>query len=95
MRSHHTPPLLRENTELGLAARIDGGMTMSIRSSTAAFVATLVLAFCGPLHAGPEGQLLLSTAHAQSKVRTVREAANGYRFSWVYPEACNSAIAER
>src|SRR5215510_9109610 len=45
------------------------GMTMSVRSS-AAFVATLALAVCGPLYTGPEGQLLLPTAHAQSKPRT-------------------------
>src|SRR5262249_22125939 len=44
-------------------------MTMSVRSSAAAFVATLALAICGPLYAGPEGQLLLPTAHAQSKPR--------------------------
>src|SRR5262245_65764086 len=45
-------------------------MTMSVRSSAAAFVATLALAICGPLYTGPEGQLLLPTAHAQSKPRT-------------------------
>jgi hypothetical protein len=70
MRSHHTLPLPREIRELRLAAHIDGGMTMSVRSSVAAFVATLVLAVCGPLHTGPDGQLLPSTAHAQSKPRT-------------------------
>src|SRR5215475_11861243 len=70
MRSHHTLPLLREIRELRLAAHIDGGMTMSVRSSAAAFVATLALAICGPLYTGPDGQLLLPTAHAQSKPRT-------------------------
>src|SRR5215471_13332210 len=45
-------------------------MTMSVRSSAAAFVAILALAVCGPLYTGPEGQLLLPTAHAQSKPRT-------------------------
>src|SRR5262245_62345541 len=69
MRSQHALPLLREIRELRLAAHIDGGMTMSVRSSVAAFVATLALAICGPLHTGPDGQLL-STAHAQSKPRT-------------------------
>src|SRR5262249_4992353 len=44
-------------------------MTMSVRSSVAAFVATLALAICGPLYTGPEGQRLLPTAHAQSKPR--------------------------
>ena len=43
---------------------------MSVRSSAAAFVASLALAICGPLYTGPEGQLLLPTAHAQSKPRT-------------------------
>src|SRR5262252_8474850 len=70
MRSHHALPLPREIKELRLAAHIDGGMTMSVRSSAAAFVATLALAICGPLYTGPEGQLLLPTAHAQSKPRT-------------------------
>jgi|SRR5215470_1378926 len=45
-------------------------MAMSVRSSAAAFVATLVFAVCGPLHTGSDGQLLPSTAHAQSKSRT-------------------------
>jgi HlyD family secretion protein len=45
-------------------------MTMSVRSSAAAFAATLALAVCGSLHTGPDGQLLPSTAHAQSKPRT-------------------------
>src|SRR5262245_59731463 len=49
---------------------MDGGMTMSVRSSAASFVATLVLAVCGPLYTGPDGQLLPSIAHAQSKPRT-------------------------
>src|SRR5262245_27390386 len=44
-------------------------MTMSVRSSAAAFVAILALAICGPLYTGPEGHLL-PTAHAQSKPRT-------------------------
>src|SRR5262249_62277367 len=70
MRSHHALPLLREIRKLRLAAHIDGGMTMSVRSSAAAFVATLALAVCGPLYTGPDGQLLPSTAHAQSKPRT-------------------------
>src|SRR5262245_16455797 len=48
------------------------GMTMSVRSSVAASVATLVLAVCGPLYTGPEGQLLSSTAHAESKLRTAQ-----------------------
>src|SRR5262245_29939270 len=65
MRSHHTLPLLREIAGLRLAARIDGGMTMSVRSSAAAFVATLVFAVCGPLETGLEGQLLPSPAQAQ------------------------------
>src|SRR5215469_14349957 len=70
MRSHHALPLPREIKELRLAAHIDGGMTMSVRSSVAAFVATLAFAICGPLDTGPDGQLLPSTAHAQSKSRT-------------------------
>src|SRR5260370_22568844 len=45
-------------------------MTMSVRSSAAAFAATLALAVCGPLYTGSDGQLLPSTAHAQSKPRT-------------------------
>ena len=45
---------------------------MSVRPSAAAFVATLALAVCGPLYTGPEGQLLLSTAHAQSKLLTAQ-----------------------
>src|SRR5262249_4682603 len=45
-------------------------MTMSVRSSAAAFVATLFFAVCGPPHAGPDGHLLPSTAHAQTKPRT-------------------------
>src|SRR5262249_17942980 len=45
-------------------------MTMSVRSSAAVLVATLVLAVCGSLYADPGGQLLPSTAHAQSKPRT-------------------------
>ena len=40
---------------------------MSVRSSAAAFVATLALAVCGPLYTAPEGQLLPSTAHAQAQ----------------------------
>ena len=56
--SHHILPLLREITE------------PSVRLSAAAFIATLVLAVCGPLYAGPDRQLLPSTAHAQSKPRT-------------------------
>src|SRR5262245_65366322 len=72
MRLHHTLPLLREIPKLRLTARIDGGMTMSVRSSAAAFVATLVLAVCGPLYTGAEGQLLLSNAYAQSKLRTAQ-----------------------
>jgi hypothetical protein len=72
VRSHHTLPLLRESTELRLAARIDGGMTMSVRLSAAAFVATVVLAVCSPLYICPQGQLLPSTAHAESKLRTAQ-----------------------
>ena len=45
---------------------------MSVRLSAAAFVATLALAVCGPLYICPEGQLLLSTAHAESKLRTAQ-----------------------
>src|SRR5260370_1004528 len=45
-------------------------MTMSVRSSAAPFAATLALAVCGPLYTGSDGQLLPSTAHAQSKPRT-------------------------
>src|SRR5260370_23220047 len=45
-------------------------MTKSVRSSAAAFVATLALTVCGPLCTGPEGQLLVSTAHAQSKQKS-------------------------
>src|SRR5215472_9809708 len=45
-------------------------MTMSVRLSAAAFVATLALAVCGRLYTVPDGQLLPSTAHAQSKPRT-------------------------
>jgi multidrug efflux pump subunit AcrA (membrane-fusion protein) len=37
-----------------------------------AFVATLALAVCGPLYTGAEGQLLLSNAYAQSKLRTAQ-----------------------
>src|SRR5262249_9040551 len=47
-------------------------MTMSVRSSAAAFVATLVFGVCGPLYTGPDGELLLSTAHAQSKPKTAQ-----------------------
>src|SRR5712691_6165503 len=47
-------------------------MTMSVRSSAAAFVATLALAVCGPLDTGLEGQLPPSTAHAQSELRTAQ-----------------------
>ena len=47
-------------------------MTMSVRSSAAAFVATLALAVCGPLYTGSGGQLLPSAAHAQSKPRTAQ-----------------------
>src|SRR5262245_28180120 len=47
-------------------------MTMSVRSSAAAFVATLALAVCGPLHTGPDGRFLPSTAHAQSKPGTAQ-----------------------
>src|SRR5262249_62409200 len=72
MRSHHTLPLRRKIRELRVAAHIDGGMTMSVRSSVAASVATLVLAVCGPLYTGPEGQLLSSTALAESKLRTAQ-----------------------
>ena len=36
LRSHYILPLLREITELRLAARIDGGTTMSVRSSVRA-----------------------------------------------------------
>src|SRR5262245_24359266 len=72
MRSHHALPLPREIKELRLAAHIDGGMTMSVRSSAAAFVAALALGICGPLDTGPDGELLLSTAHAQSKPRTAQ-----------------------
>src|SRR4029450_8711958 len=71
-RSHHTLPLVRESTELRLAAPIDGGMTMSTRLSAAAFWATLALAVCGPLYICPQGQLLPSTAHAESKMRTAQ-----------------------
>ena len=49
---------------------------MSVRSSAAAFVATLALAICGPLYTGPDGQLLPSTAHAQSKPRSSQPAQN-------------------
>src|SRR5262249_13909082 len=70
MRLHHSVQLLREIRELRLAAHIDGEMPMSVRSSAAVFVATLALAICGPLYTGPDGQLLPSTAHAQSKPRT-------------------------
>jgi HlyD family secretion protein len=45
---------------------------MSTRLSAAAFVATLVLAVCGPLYICPQGQLLPSTAHAESKMRTAQ-----------------------
>ncbi len=45
---------------------------MSVRLSAAAFVATLALAVCGPLYTGAEGQLLLSNAYAQSKLRTAQ-----------------------
>jgi HlyD family secretion protein len=45
---------------------------MSVRLSAAAFVATLALAVCGPLYICPQGQLLLSTAHAESKLRTAQ-----------------------
>ena len=46
---------------------------MSVRSSAAAFIATLALAVCGPLYTGPEDQLLVSTAHAQSKQKSPTE----------------------
>src|SRR5258707_14192214 len=45
-------------------------MTMSVRSSAAAFVAILALTVCGPRCTGPEGQVLVSTAHAQSKQKS-------------------------
>jgi len=45
---------------------------MSVRLSAAAFVATLALAVCGPLYICPEGQLLLSTAHAEWNLRTAQ-----------------------
>src|SRR5262245_49088052 len=48
-------------------------MAMSVRSSAAAFIATLALAVCGQLVTGPEGQLLVSTAHAQSKQKNPTE----------------------
>jgi hypothetical protein len=32
----------------------------------------LVFAVCGPLYTAPDGPLLLSTAHAQSKLRTAQ-----------------------
>src|SRR5215468_6352747 len=47
-------------------------MTMSVRSSAAVLVATLVLAVCGSLYADPGGQLLPSTAHARSNLKAAQ-----------------------
>src|SRR6516164_8461601 len=42
-------------------------MTMSVRSSAAAFVASLAPAVCGPLYTAPGGQLPPSTAQPQAQ----------------------------
>src|SRR5262249_9041971 len=72
-RLHHTLPLLREIRELRLAAHIDGGMTMSVRSSAAAFVAALALAVGGPLYTGPDGQLLSFPKIPSERIRAMVE----------------------